>query len=189
MGELRSIGSRDDRGLLAAQSDVVVEGDLPAVTWVYEVSPGCQDTPRTHEDRCREDSSGARRASSVRSLTRDPSVGDKVSWRSSAMRYRFRIIRTQTAERTIRASSEEGAMDVELLGVESSVETRSVGLDGGPLLLSVKDAAAHLGISRGLMYELLNRGDIESVRIGQRRLISREAINRFIETNSGTDSR
>jgi excisionase family DNA binding protein len=72
------------------------------------------------------------------------------------------------------------------LGVETSVETRAVGVDGGPLLLSVKDAAAHLGISRGLMYELLNRGDMESLRIGPRRLVSREAINRFIETNSGS---
>jgi excisionase family DNA binding protein len=124
------------------------------------------------------------------------------------MRYRFRIVRTQTAERTIRASDEDAAMeklreelarpygffgrwedaamDVELLGAETSVEARGVGVDGGPLLLSVKDAAAHLGISRGLMYELLNRGEIESLRIGQRRLVSRDAINRFIETNSSS---
>jgi excisionase family DNA binding protein len=76
-----------------------------------------------------------------------------------------------------------------VLGAEASVETRAFGVDGGPLLLSVKDAAAHLGISRGLMYQLLNRGEIESVRIGQRRVVSREAMNRFIETNSRSTDR
>jgi len=122
------------------------------------------------------------------------------------MRYRFRIIRTQTAERVVRASDEHAALDklraelalpygflgrwedcaleLELVDVEIDFRTRSEGVDGGPLLLSVKDAATHLGISRGMMYELLNRDDIESLRIGQRRLISREALNRFIETNS-----
>lgn len=126
-----------------------------------------------------------------------------------SMRYRFRIMRTQTVERTIRATDEDAAMqklreelgqpygffgrwevvatDVALLEVETSVETRAVGVDGGPLLLSVKDAAAHLGISRGLVYELLNRGELASLRIGQRRLVSRDAINKFIQVNSSSD--
>jgi excisionase family DNA binding protein len=124
------------------------------------------------------------------------------------MRYRFRLIRTQTTERTIRASDEEAAMrklrdelarpygflgrwedaalDIALLQVESSIEAHGGSVEGGPRLLSVRDAAAHLGISRGLMYDLLNRGEIASVRIGQRRLVSREAINQFIEAHSGT---
>jgi excisionase family DNA binding protein len=118
-------------------------------------------------------------------------------------------MRTQTVERTIRATDEDAAMqklreelgqpygffgrwevvatDVALLEVETSVETRAVGVDGGPLLLSVKDAAAHLGISRGLVYELLNRGELASLRIGQRRLVSRDAINKFIQVNSSSD--
>jgi excisionase family DNA binding protein len=122
------------------------------------------------------------------------------------MRYRFRVIRTQTAERSIRATDEDAAvqklreeldqpygflgrwenaaLEVELLGVEQNIETRAQDVDGGPILLSVKDAAAHLGISRGMIYELLNRDEIESLQIGRRRLISREALNRFVETNS-----
>lgn len=122
------------------------------------------------------------------------------------MRYRFRVIRTQTAERSIRATDEDAAvqklreeldqpygflgrwenaaLEVEFLGVEQNIETRAQDVDGGPLLLSVKDAAAHLGISRGMIYELLNRDEIESLQIGRRRLISREALNRFVETNS-----
>ena len=55
--------------------------------------------------------------------------------------------------------------------------------EGGPRLLSVQEAANHLAISRGLMYQLINRGEIESLRLGRRRLVSRDAINRFVETN------
>jgi excisionase family DNA binding protein len=119
------------------------------------------------------------------------------------MRYRFRIIRTQTAERSIRATDEDAAMqklreeldqpygffgrweqmalDVELVGVDSGIAAPAQSVDGGPLLLSVKDAAEHLGISRGMMYELINAEEIQSIRIGRRRLISREALNRFVE--------
>jgi excisionase family DNA binding protein len=124
------------------------------------------------------------------------------------MRYRLRVVRTQTAERVVNATSEDAAMDklraelerpygflgqwevaavdVELLEVVNTVDTSAHSMAGGPLLLSVKDAAVHLGVSRGLMYELLNRGEIESVRIGNRRLISREALNKFIEANTST---
>ena len=44
---------------------------------------------------------------------------------------------------------------------------------------------------RGLMYEMLDRDEIE-FRIGKRRLISRETLDRFVETNSragGDDNR
>jgi len=124
------------------------------------------------------------------------------------VRYRLRVVRTQTAERVVNATSEEAAIeklraeldrpfgfigpwevvavDVDLLEVASTVDTAASSVAGGPLLLSVKDAAVHLGISRGLMYELLNRGEIECVRIGNRRLISREALNKFIEANTST---
>ena len=126
------------------------------------------------------------------------------------MRYSFRIIRTQTAERTIPAADEDAAtrklreelaqpygffgrwqdaaLDVELVGIESNVTVGARGADGGPLLLSVKDGAGHVGITRGLMYELLRTGEIEGLRIGQRRFVSREAINRFIDTHSTSNS-
>jgi excisionase family DNA binding protein len=124
------------------------------------------------------------------------------------MRYRLRVVRTQTTERVVNAPNEAAAidklraeldrpygligpwevvaLDVDLLRVEGTVDTAAGTVSSGPLLLSVKDAATHLGISRTVMYELLNRGDIESVSIGSRRLVSREALNRFIEANSST---
>lgn len=82
---------------------------------------------------------------------------------------------------------EDAALDVELLGAETSVDTMARTVAGGPLLVSVKDAAEHLGISCGVMYELIKRGEMECVRIGQRRLVSREAMNHFIERNSSAE--
>jgi excisionase family DNA binding protein len=58
--------------------------------------------------------------------------------------------------------------------------------DGGPLLLSVKDAAKHLGVSYGLLYEMINRGEVPHVRLGKRILISRENLKNFIEENTRT---
>jgi excisionase family DNA binding protein len=124
------------------------------------------------------------------------------------MRYRLRVVRTQAAERVVNATSEDAAMDkvrselerpygfigrwedaaidIELLEAVGTVDTEAGSMSGGPLLLSVKEAATHLGISRGVLYELINRGEIEHVQIGSRRLISRDALNKFIEANTST---
>lgn len=45
-----------------------------------------------------------------------------------------------------------------------------------PLAYSVKDAATVLGISRGMLYELIATGELPSTKLGSRRLIRREAI-------------
>lgn len=79
---------------------------------------------------------------------------------------------------------ESAATDVELLS-----EVRPLAPDGAPLLLSVKEAAEHLGISRGMLYELPNGEEIESLRIGKRRLISRDPLKSFVEANSHTRRR
>jgi excisionase family DNA binding protein len=127
------------------------------------------------------------------------------------VRFRIRAIRAQVAERTVRAPDEEAAvrkvqeelaqpyaflgrwettaLEVEIVGVEASLPGVPTGVDGGPLLLSVQEAAKHLGISRGLVYELVNSGEIESIHLGRRRLISRDAINRFVESHSRADHR
>lgn len=50
-------------------------------------------------------------------------------------------------------------------------------------LYSIEEARSLLGgISRPTIYELLNRGELESVLIGRRRLISAAAITSFIAT-------
>jgi excisionase family DNA binding protein len=50
-----------------------------------------------------------------------------------------------------------------------------------PLLLTVAQAAQRLGISRGLLYELLAADDIESITIGRLRRIPAEALTTYIQ--------
>ena len=124
------------------------------------------------------------------------------------MRFRVRINRVQILERSVTATDEEAAVkkieaeldrpyglfgpwntqatEIEILGQEPSIGTSVGPVGDGPMLLSIKDAAKHLGISYGTLYQLLNGGELEYVRLGRRKLISRAALNRFIETNTTT---
>lgn len=48
--------------------------------------------------------------------------------------------------------------------------------------LTVDEAATYLGISRWLAFELVKRGELPTVRIGQRRLVvPRAALDRMLE--------
>lgn len=49
------------------------------------------------------------------------------------------------------------------------------------LLLTVEQAAESMAISRNSVYELIRSGELVSIRHGTRRLVSVEAIRRFIE--------
>ncbi|MCU0310688.1 MAG: helix-turn-helix domain-containing protein [Acidimicrobiales bacterium] len=49
------------------------------------------------------------------------------------------------------------------------------------LLLTPEEAAKALSISRSKLYELIARGEIESVRIGTSRRISTRALDEFVE--------
>lgn len=48
------------------------------------------------------------------------------------------------------------------------------------LLLDVASAARTMGISRSLLYGLLSRGELPSIRIASRRLVARQSIEDFI---------
>ena len=122
------------------------------------------------------------------------------------MRYVVRVMRVQTAERTVTATDPEAALgkiqeeleqpyaflgrwetitvDAEVIDVRSTVVSHQTLAPGGALLLSVADAAKHVGISKASLYELLHRGEVECVQLGRRRLISRDALARFIEQNT-----
>ena len=122
------------------------------------------------------------------------------------MRYRMRVSRMQHTERTINASDEytaierlksqldqpsgilgpwtTGDVQVEIVGVESRIGKVPNDLSDGPLLLSIKNAAEQLAISRSILYELIGTGEIKHLRIGRRILISRDALREFIDTNS-----
>jgi len=51
------------------------------------------------------------------------------------------------------------------------------------LLLSVNDAMYMMSISRGTFYGLINSGQLESLKIGSKRLIPKDAIEKYIEKN------
>ena len=48
------------------------------------------------------------------------------------------------------------------------------------ILLSVPEAARHLGIGRSFLYEMLMHGRIASVRVGRRRLVPVRALETFV---------
>ena len=48
------------------------------------------------------------------------------------------------------------------------------------LLLSVEEAARRISCGRSHLYELLRRGEIQSVRLGRSRRIPLEALVRFV---------
>lgn len=130
-----------------------------------------------------------------------------------AMRYKIILSRVQTAERHVRAPSEEEALakvQAELdkpygfLGGWTTIDTdmdiveaanpldhppqQIVDKDGG-FLLTIKAAAKYLGLSYSTLYEMLNRGEIAHVVVGTRRYISRDQMTAFIDghTHTGGD--
>lgn len=51
-------------------------------------------------------------------------------------------------------------------------------------LLTIVDAARHLGISRSKLYELLAAGELPTVRIGRTRRITIAALEEFIDSHT-----
>ena len=51
----------------------------------------------------------------------------------------------------------------------------------GRLVLSVTEAAGLPGISRGLAYELVARGELPSLRLGRRIVVPRRALEALLE--------
>lgn len=49
-----------------------------------------------------------------------------------------------------------------------------------PLLLRVSEAAIALGVGRSMLYEILASGRIDSVKIGNRRLVLADSVEAFV---------
>lgn len=123
------------------------------------------------------------------------------------MRYRVIVSRVQVAERNIRAVSEEEAIkqvqseldrpygfiggwktistDIDVTAATSTLQEAPavVGAEG-KVLMSIKEAAAHLGVSYGALYELVNTAEIQHVAIGRRKYISRDHLKSFVESHT-----
>ncbi len=52
--------------------------------------------------------------------------------------------------------------------------------DSERAVLTVEEARGCLGISRGLIYEAIRRGEIPSIRIGRRLLVPRAALQELL---------
>jgi excisionase family DNA binding protein len=123
--------------------------------------------------------------------------------------YKIIVSRFQTAERQVRAANEEDAIrkvqaeldrpyglfaswstigtDINIVGVEGTAPEMTndqIRDTRGTYLLSIKQVASYLGVSRSMLYEAVRSGDIAHVSIGSRRYISRDQINEFVEANS-----
>jgi excisionase family DNA binding protein len=48
-----------------------------------------------------------------------------------------------------------------------------------PLLVSVEEGAAVLGLSRAVMYRLLKAGELRSIKVGSRRLLHVDELRSF----------
>jgi excisionase family DNA binding protein len=127
------------------------------------------------------------------------------------MKYKVEGRRVQMMERWVRATDEAAALAKVRDEVSTPwggfatwstvnttaevVEAQGDGLGpidavtGLPLLMSVANAAKHLGIGRASLYELVSAGEIEHVRVGSRIFISQEQMNDFIRTHSRVGER
>ncbi|MDT0181462.1 helix-turn-helix domain-containing protein [Microbacterium sp. ARD31] len=142
-----------------------------------------------------------------RARPRKPVPVKQVNKQESYMRYKVVVTRVQVAERWIRATDEEDAArkvreefekpyayfghwetrgsEIEIVEAEQTTIIKPNLLDeSGPMMLTLKDAAAALGIPYSALYEQSNRGDIEYTRIGSRKYISRESLMSFIRENT-----
>lgn len=50
------------------------------------------------------------------------------------------------------------------------------------LLVDVSRACGMLSISRGYLYQLVKRGDVEMVKLGRRSLFTKSSLVRFVES-------
>jgi excisionase family DNA binding protein len=62
---------------------------------------------------------------------------------------------------------------------DDSVAATSQDPHGGRLAYSVDEAARLTGLSRGLLYDEMRCGNLASVKVGRRRLITRQHLQQF----------
>lgn len=58
-----------------------------------------------------------------------------------------------------------------------------------PLSVGVDDSARLIGVARSMMYEILARGDLQSFKIGRRRLILVKDLEAFIDRQAKENAR
>lgn len=56
-----------------------------------------------------------------------------------------------------------------------------------PLLIGIEDAAETLGVGRSTAYALIHTGDLETVKIGRRCLVTAASVISYVERLTSTD--
>jgi excisionase family DNA binding protein len=68
-------------------------------------------------------------------------------------------------------------LPIDAVAVPTGVDSA---LSESPMLLTVEEAARLIRIGRTTTYELVMRGRIQSVKVGRRRLVVRQGLNRYV---------
>lgn len=187
----------------------VVRYGVPSAATALAVAKE-REAAAPHEDRRavrRSSAVTSPRASGATSGSRSETIGCRSDRKGEPVRYRVMVGRVQVAERYIRAVDEQDAVrkvqeeldrpygflggwrtvdtDLDVVQAESPLAVAPAPLGGdGTALLSLKQAAAHLGISYGSLWHLVRGGEIDHVEIGNRRYISRDGLKAFIDANT-----
>jgi excisionase family DNA binding protein len=75
----------------------------------------------------------------------------------------------------------EAALAMLAEAIRAEVAVQAAAQQGAPdRLLSVDEAAEHLGISRSLAYQLIAKGQLHTLKVGRRRLIPSSAVDAYI---------
>lgn len=57
-----------------------------------------------------------------------------------------------------------------------------------PIAFTIPDATLYSGLSRSRIYRLIKTGDLQAFRVGGRRMIRREALDRFFDHLTGSEA-
>jgi excisionase family DNA binding protein len=58
-----------------------------------------------------------------------------------------------------------------------------------PLSVGIEDAARLIGVARSMFYEIVSRGEIESFKLGRRRLVLVKELEAYINRQAKENSR
>ena len=61
-------------------------------------------------------------------------------------------------------------------------------MDSEKLLLTIPEVAIRLGLGRSLVYQLVMRGEVDSITVGRARRVPAQAIEKFIEKKLAEES-
>lgn len=57
-----------------------------------------------------------------------------------------------------------------------------------PAAFSIADAANHTGLSRATLYRLMADGQLDTLKIGTRRLVRRDALNKLLDQHENKEA-